>query len=682
MLVGPGAGTRGGIAQFNAHLAAALRPVAAVTMLTFLRLYPSWTKPGRAESHAEGDASGDASTPVLVAWKPWTWWRCARLVDELAPDVVVLQWWHPAFGPCLGYVAARARRRGAAVVFVCHNARPHEPFPASRLLTVRALRHADLVLTPSRTTADELVEVMPGAPARALSHPPYDLAAPAAPRGEWSERMSAPGPVVLFFGYVRAYKGLEDLVRALPAIRRVHPGATLVVAGIFHEPLERYAALAEELGVSHAVRMYPGYVPSPDVPGLLGAADVVALPYRSASQSGVLPQALARGVRVVATDVGGIPEALGGDGVLVPPHDPDALARGVVEALESPPPSPRGGEWTEWRDAIAAAAPAPGPAAATRSSPARVAARVAGWGLVAYFMARVLVDGAGALGRADLQLSAATFLLSVLVHLGARFIDMVGWQMLLVGGGSRLPLRRVARIYATSEVVRFLPGGALHLAARYRLGLKEAIRPDVIVTVMLLDLALRAATGVAVFLVSLAWWPSIPRDAQLLLLLVPLCALGLHPRMLAFGMRVLQRVMRRPETGVILPYAAVVRATLVYAAAWVVRGASFVLLYRSLVDFPMELAIASTGVFAISWVVGVAVPFAPGGLGVREAVGASLLARLGAPVPALVMIAVRVQSLLVEAASAVVVVAWDSLSSRRGAPEPAEPAGVPERVAR
>ncbi|HEX2050094.1 MAG TPA: glycosyltransferase [Actinomycetota bacterium] len=677
VLVGPGAGTRGGIAQFNAHLAAALQAVAQVTLVTFHRLYPSWTTPGRAESAAGAD--GD-SAPVLVAWKPWTWWRAARRVDDAAPDVVVLQWWHPAFGPCLGYVAARARRRGAAVVFVCHNARPHEAFPASRLLTVRALRHADLVLTPSRTTADELVEVVPGAPIEALSHPAYDLGSGDGLGAEWAERMRAPGPVILFFGYVRAYKGLEDLVRALPAIRRAHPGATVVVAGVFHEALERYAELAEQLGVSDALRLYPGYVPSSDVPGLLAAADVVALPYRSASQSGVLPQALARGARVVATDVGAISEALAGHGVLVPPRDPDALADGVVRALASPRPAPRAGRgWAEWRDAVARATPG-GPV--TAPSPLATAARVAGWALVAFFMWRVLADGLGALGRADVRLSLGSFLLSVVVHVGARLVDMVGWQHLLAGGGSRLPLRRVARIYATSEVVRFLPGGALHLAARYRLGLKESIRPDVIVTVMLLDLALRAATGVAVFLVSLAWWPSIPRDAQLLLLLVPLCVVGLHPRVLGFGMRLLQRLMRRPQTGVILPYGTVVRATLVYAAAWVVRGVSFVLLYRSLVDFPADLAVAAIGAFAISWVVGVAVPFAPGGLGVREAVGASLLARLAAPVPALVMIAVRVQSLLVEAVTAVVVVAWDSLTSRRSEHEPPERAGVPERVVR
>jgi glycosyltransferase involved in cell wall biosynthesis len=170
----------------------------------------------------------------------------------------------------------------------------------------------------------------------------------------WDDRLGAPaGPVILFFGNVREYKGLEDLVAALPLVRH-SVDAMLVVAGTFMEPLERYRKQARALGVEDQIRFVPDYVPDEEVAGLFARSDVVALPYRSAPGSGVLGQAAGAGKPVVATAVGSLPDMVGERGILVPPCDPGALADGLVKALREPPPPPvvEQGAWDDWREFV------------------------------------------------------------------------------------------------------------------------------------------------------------------------------------------------------------------------------------------------------------------------------------------------------------------------------------------
>ena len=247
-----------------------------------------------------------------------------------------------------------ARTVGARVVFVCHNSSPHERFPFQDSLSRRTLAEADVLLALSEPVAGALHELVPGVSIEVLAHPANVRAAGGDGVRAWRERIGpVEGPVILFFGNVRQYKGLEDLVAALPIVRRTVP-ATLVVAGRFFQSEERIRRLARDLGVRDAVKIFPSYVPVPDVSGLFEVADVVALPYRSASQSGIVAQAALFQKPVVATEVGGLPEAVGGRGIVVPPGDPASLAAGLVRALLDPPPAPLApsAEWEDWRDAL------------------------------------------------------------------------------------------------------------------------------------------------------------------------------------------------------------------------------------------------------------------------------------------------------------------------------------------
>jgi glycosyltransferase involved in cell wall biosynthesis len=222
-------------------------------------------------------------------------------------------------------------------VLLAHNLVPHERRPLDRFLTRLVLDRADGFLVASESVERELHELVPGARYRRVLHPVYAQYATEEPRDAARAGLGLEGETLLFFGFVRAYKGLDTLIDALPAIRRARPQATLVVAGEFYEPAERYRRRIAELGLGEHVRLLDRYLPDEEVRRLLAAADVCVLPYRAATQSGVLQVAYGAGCPVIATRVGGLPEfvAEGVSGFTVPPDDPEALADAVLRFFDA-----------------------------------------------------------------------------------------------------------------------------------------------------------------------------------------------------------------------------------------------------------------------------------------------------------------------------------------------------------
>lgn len=360
ILVAPGPGTRGGIAQFNAELTRRLRELgASATILAYRRTYPVFARAGRQGVDPSVRQEDVPSDNLIVPWLPWTWFRAAAAIRREPADVVVFQWWHPITALSSWYVARQARRAGARVVFVCHNAWPHEGFPLAQGLTRLALSTAHSLVALSDPVASELRRLLPTKSVSVIPHPPFSVLerTPNSSPNAWQERIDAPSDakIVLFFGNVRAYKGVRDLIDAFPRVS-ASTNAVLIVAGTFFESKEEYVRRIEELGLGNSIRLFDEYVPNEQVAPLFALADLIVLPYRSASQSGVIPLAATFRKPVVATNVGALPEALAGSGVVVPPRDPDALGAAVVRALHQPPPPPPVGQelWTRWCEAILA----------------------------------------------------------------------------------------------------------------------------------------------------------------------------------------------------------------------------------------------------------------------------------------------------------------------------------------
>ena len=324
----------GGAAQFNTAMVAALRADGPVELLSWRRMYPPLVYRGQERDDRSSPPQQERADFVLDWHDPRTWRDALRRLEKFGAEALVLPWLHPVSAPPYRWLLRHAQRMHRVVV--CHNVLPHERVPGAAWLTRSALRHADLLVTHAPQQAEELRGLGLGAlPVLPAFHPRFvatDLAAipdDAAVTAE-RRRLGDPGLLLLFFGAVRPYKGLD---LALEALAQVDPAldARLVVAGRFWEGRDRYDALVTRLGLDARVEFRDGYVSNEEAALLLSAADGVVLPYRSATQSGVAQLAFAYGTPVVATRVGGLPAAIehGRTGLLCPPDNAFALARAV-----------------------------------------------------------------------------------------------------------------------------------------------------------------------------------------------------------------------------------------------------------------------------------------------------------------------------------------------------------------
>jgi glycosyltransferase involved in cell wall biosynthesis len=337
-LVGPVHPWRGGIAQYLGMLGEALMPHAEVRGVTFTRQYPGALFPGESQRDPDAAPPRFPVAPLVDSIGPWSWRHAAAHLEAWGPGLVILKWWIPFFGPAFASTVGPLRRRGSKVVLVCDNLVPHERRPFDREFTRWMLRNSDGYLVMSRSVERDLDALKPGAPRRHVLHPLYAQF----DRGRWTrasarDHLGLDGEVALFFGYVRRYKGLDTLLDAWPLVRARRP-ATLVVAGEFYDDATPYreqvarANAGAAPGAPTPVRLIDRYLPDDEVEAVFKAADVVVLPYRSATQSGVTHVAYALGRPVITTDVGGLAETVrpGETGLVVPPGRPEALAEAVV----------------------------------------------------------------------------------------------------------------------------------------------------------------------------------------------------------------------------------------------------------------------------------------------------------------------------------------------------------------
>lgn len=334
VLVGPAYPYRGGIAHFTHALARTLRQRGqAVEVVTFARQYPKVLFPGRTQFE---DGPPPASRPrrLLDSIDPRSWWRTAQAIAAMRPSAVVLQHWMPFFAPAYGVVAWLLRRHGVPVYAVVHNALPHERRPGDRLLSRLLFRQLDGALILSDAVEADLRALAPRLHVVRAEHPVYDHFGTSLPQHEARAALGLPpdAPTLLFFGFVRRYKGLHVLLGALPPIVQALPDVRLVVAGEFYDDPAPYHAQVARHGLGGHVRFASAYIAESEVATYFSAADVVVQPYVSATQSGVAKIAFHFGQPVITTDVGGLAEAVPHEqaGFVVPPEDPQALAAAVV----------------------------------------------------------------------------------------------------------------------------------------------------------------------------------------------------------------------------------------------------------------------------------------------------------------------------------------------------------------
>ncbi|TDN35765.1 glycosyltransferase [Hymenobacter sp. UV11] len=341
VIIGPAYPLRGGLATYNERLARAFRAAGdEVRIVTFSLQYPGFLFPGQTQFSTEaGPADLDIEVSINSV-NPLTWVGVGRRLRRARPDLVVFRFWLPLMGPALGTIARLARGNGhTRIVAITDNVIPHEKRPGDGPFTRYFLSACDGFVTMSRAVLADLQRLGFGSkPALYRPHPLYDNFGPAKPK---AEALAALGLApqfryVLFFGFIRAYKGLDILLEALADARVAALPVKLLIAGEFYEDAAPYEVLIKKYDLESRLVRATDFIPNEKVADYFSAADLVVQPYKNATQSGVSQVAYHFGRPMLVTDVGGLAELIpaGVVGYVVPPT-PLAIADALVDFYEN-----------------------------------------------------------------------------------------------------------------------------------------------------------------------------------------------------------------------------------------------------------------------------------------------------------------------------------------------------------
>lgn len=341
--LGPAPPFRGGIVTYFAMLHRSLAGRGhEIFWASFRKQYPGFLFPGTEQQGETAAWFRQPNQPRFIPWSPWSWWRTARDLENADPAAVVIKFWIPFFAPGFWAVTWLLRRRTRIrIVYLLDNVIPHEKYPCGRLLTRLALGQGHGYIAQSEQVRRDLLEVLPATdPAKIITtpHPVYDFGEPGRPRPSKAEARQAVGlpqevPVVLFFGFIKPYKGVVHLIDAAARMKEAlgHDLKLLIVGDIYGEK-QPYLDRIERSGAADVIELVADFVPDETVQDYFLAADLAVLPYVTATQSGIVQIAYNYDLPVVTTAVGGLPEVVhdGQTGFVVPPADPDALAEAVI----------------------------------------------------------------------------------------------------------------------------------------------------------------------------------------------------------------------------------------------------------------------------------------------------------------------------------------------------------------
>lgn len=319
---------RGGIAKYCYSLAQELEKRHDLLLLSYKRQYPEVLYGRKSQvdpacdteriSHEFKRLSYDIDSVSILSWL-----ATSKKIIAFNPDLVVLPWWVTYWAPLYAYLLFSLKKKGIRVVFLCINIFEHEDNALKKLVTRSVLRRVDSIIVHSEQEKSTALEINPRAAVKKNLLPlfVYDSGLP---------RRDGTGLHLLFFGFVRPYKGLDTLLKAVGLLKE--HDISLKVAGEFWNDRDGYDRLIHDLDIADKVEIVDGYLPDRDMSLCFSRADLVVLPYRRSITSGIIATAYGYKKPVLATNVGGFYEVIqdGYTGKIVPPDDPQALAEGIL----------------------------------------------------------------------------------------------------------------------------------------------------------------------------------------------------------------------------------------------------------------------------------------------------------------------------------------------------------------
>ena len=334
VIIGPGHPLRGGLATFNQRLAKQFTDEGhTCSLYSFSLQYPGFLFPGTTQYTDEPAPENLVIHSAINSINPLNWIKVGRRLRREKPDIILVRFWLPLMGPALGTILRKVRKnKHTRIICLADNVIPHEKRPGDKPFTRYFLKSCDAFITMSEKVMSDLRLFEKTKPALLVPHPLYDSFGEAVSREEARKHLSLPAgdKLVLFFGFIRKYKGLDLLLQAMALPEMKEQGIKLLVAGEFYEDAKPYQDLINELGIAGQLILRTDFIPDSEVRYYLCAADAVIQPYRNATQSGVTPLAYHFEKPMVVTNVGGLPSLVPHEKVgLVVEPEPAAIAAGI-----------------------------------------------------------------------------------------------------------------------------------------------------------------------------------------------------------------------------------------------------------------------------------------------------------------------------------------------------------------
>jgi glycosyltransferase involved in cell wall biosynthesis len=344
-IIGPAWPLRGGLASFDQRLCKAFLEESHVcSIYSFSLQYPGFLFPGTTQYSSESAPAGIEIHSIINSVNPLNWLVVGNRLKKEAPDLIVVRYWLPLMGPALGKILRMVRKnKKTKIIAITDNVLPHEKRPGDRPFTKYFLRACDAFVTMSDAVMDDLRKFEKTKPAKRVIHPLYDnfgeIISKSTARKLLNEKLQLTigdeDKIILFFGFIRKYKGLDILLRAMAEPGVKNAGIRLLVAGEFYEDSGQYKKLIDELKIQDQLILKTDFIPDAEVQYYLCAADAVIQPYRHATQSGVTPLAYHFEKPMIVSNVGSFAEQVLHEktGLLAEP-EPHSLSMAILRFYE------------------------------------------------------------------------------------------------------------------------------------------------------------------------------------------------------------------------------------------------------------------------------------------------------------------------------------------------------------
>lgn len=340
IIIGPAHPLRGGgLATFNHRLAKEFIAMGHdCTIWSFSLQYPSFLFPGKSQYTNEPAPQGIPIKTLINSVNPLNWLQVGKKLKKENPDIVVVRYWLPFMGPALGTILRQLKKnKHTKIICIADNIIPHEKRPGDKAFTKYFMKPVDGFITMSENVLFDLRKFDTQKPVHLVQHPLYDNFGEPISKTEARLHLGIPSDekIVLFFGFIRKYKGLDLLLKATPFLKSTIPHIKILIAGEFYEDERNYTELIRELGIEDMLYLRTNFISDSEVKYYLCAADLLVQPYKNATQSGVTPLAYYFEKPMVVTNVGGLPDLVPHEKCgLVTEPEPHAIANSIRRFFE------------------------------------------------------------------------------------------------------------------------------------------------------------------------------------------------------------------------------------------------------------------------------------------------------------------------------------------------------------